>query len=70
MAEVRLPSTLAPLFPGLPRKLDVQTATVSDVIDGLERHWPAIRDRLCEPGAPRSTRPQESSPKWRKRSRP
>ena len=50
MADVRLPSTLAPLFPGLPRQLDVKAATVSDVIDHLEREWPGIRDRLCEPG--------------------
>jgi sulfur-carrier protein len=50
MADVRLPTTLAPLFPGMPRKLDVQAATVSDVIDHLERDWPGIRDRLCEPG--------------------
>jgi sulfur-carrier protein len=50
MADVRLPSTLAPLFPGLPRQLDVNAATVGDVIDHLEREWPGIRDRLCEPG--------------------
>jgi sulfur-carrier protein len=50
MADVRLPSTLGPLFPGLPRHLDVQAATISDVIDHLEREWPGIRDRLCEPG--------------------
>ena len=50
MADVRLPSTLAPLFPGLPRQLDVEATTVRGVIDGLERKWPGIRDRLCEPG--------------------
>jgi sulfur-carrier protein len=50
MADVRLPSTLSPLFPGLPRKLDVHADTVDDVIDHLEREWPGIRDRLCEPG--------------------
>jgi molybdopterin converting factor small subunit len=50
MADVRLPSTLGPLFPGLPRQLDVEAATVSDVIDQLESEWPGIRDRLCEPG--------------------
>ena len=50
MADVRLPSTLAPLFPGLPRRLDVDAATVGDVIDHLEREWPGMRDRLCEPG--------------------
>jgi molybdopterin synthase sulfur carrier subunit len=50
MADVRLPSTLSPLVPGLPRKLDVPADTVDDVIDHLEREWPGIRDRLCEPG--------------------
>jgi molybdopterin synthase sulfur carrier subunit len=50
MADVHLPSTLRPLFPGLPRQLDVQGVTVCDVIDHLEREWPGIRDRLCEPG--------------------
>jgi sulfur-carrier protein len=50
MASVHLPSTLGPLFPGLPRQLDVQAETVRQVIDHLEREWPGIRDRLCEPG--------------------
>ena len=50
MADVHLPSTLGPLFPGLPRQLDVDATTVSDVIDHLEREWPGMRDRLCEPG--------------------
>ena len=50
MADVHLPSTLSPLFPGLPRRLDVQADTVSELIDHLEREWPGLRDRLCEPG--------------------
>ena len=50
MADVRLPSTLAPLFPGLPRQLDVEAVSVGDVIDQLEGKWLGIRDRLCEPG--------------------
>ena len=49
-ADVHLPSTLSPLFPGLPRQLDVEARTVGDVIDHLEQGWPGIRDRLCEPG--------------------
>ena len=36
MANVHLPSTLRPLFPGLPRQLDVQADTVSELIDHLE----------------------------------
>jgi molybdopterin converting factor small subunit len=50
MASVHLPSTLGPLFPGLPRQLDVPANSVDQVIDHLEREWPGIRDRLCEPG--------------------
>ena len=50
MAEVRLPSTLTPLFPGLPRRLEVEGATVDAAIDELDRRWPGVRDRLCEPG--------------------
>ncbi len=50
MADVRLPGTLAPLFPGLPRQVDVDAATVSDVVDELDERWPGIRDRLCDPG--------------------
>jgi sulfur-carrier protein len=50
MADVHLPSTLGPLFPGLPRQLDIEAHTVGDVIDHLEREWPGLRDRLCEPG--------------------
>jgi sulfur-carrier protein len=50
MAEVYLPSTLTPLFAGLPRHLEVEAATVDDAIGKLEEQWPGVRDRLCEPG--------------------
>jgi molybdopterin converting factor small subunit len=50
MADVHLPSTLTPLFAGLTRHVDVEAGTVQDVIDELERRWPGLRDRLCEPG--------------------
>ena len=50
MADVHLPSTLPPLFDGLPRRLDVDAATVGDVIARLDEQWPGMRDRLCEPG--------------------
>jgi molybdopterin synthase sulfur carrier subunit len=50
MAEVHLPSTLMPLFPGLPRQLDVDAATVDEAFARLEERWPGFRDRLCEPG--------------------
>jgi sulfur-carrier protein len=50
MADVHLPSTLTPLFAGLPRRVDVEADTVGGVIAELERRWPGMFDRLCEPG--------------------
>ena len=50
MAELHLPATLPPLFPELPRRLEVDAATVDEAIDCLEERWPGLRDRLCEPG--------------------
>jgi sulfur-carrier protein len=50
MAELRLPTTLLPLFPELPRRLEIEAATVDEAIDRLEERWPGVRDRLCEPG--------------------
>jgi sulfur-carrier protein len=50
MADLHLPTTLAPLFAGLPRHVDVDAATVAEAIERLDRDWPGLRDRLCEPG--------------------
>ena len=50
MAELHLPSTLPSLFAGLPRRLEVDAATVDEALDRLEEQWPGLRDRLCEPG--------------------
>ena len=50
MAELHLPGTLPPLFPGLPRQLDVEATTVLDAIDRVDERWPGFRDRLCEAG--------------------
>ena len=50
MAELHLPSTLLPLFQELPRRLDVDAATVDEAIHQLDERWPGLRDRLCEPG--------------------
>ncbi|HEX7084540.1 MAG TPA: MoaD/ThiS family protein [Gaiellaceae bacterium] len=50
MAELHLPTTLPPLFQGLPRRLDVDAATVADALARLDERWPGLRDRLCEPG--------------------
>ncbi len=50
MAELHLPSTLPPLFPGLPRHLELDGATVAEAIEQLDGRWPGLRDRLCEDG--------------------
>lgn len=50
MAELHLPGTLPPLFPGLPRHLEVEGATVDEAINRLEERWPGLRDRLCDSG--------------------
>jgi sulfur-carrier protein len=50
MADVHLPTTLMPLFTGLPRRLDLDAETVDDAIGKLDAQWPGLRDRLCEPG--------------------
>lgn len=50
MADVHLPSTLPPLFQGLPRRLEVEAATVDEALERLDERWPGLRDRLCEPG--------------------
>ncbi len=50
MADIHLPGTLTPLFAGLPRRLEIEAVSVGGVIDELERQWPGMYDRLCEPG--------------------
>ncbi len=50
MAELYLPSTLPPLFPGLERRLELDAATVGHVVTKLDERWPGLRDRLCEDG--------------------
>ena len=50
MADVHLPPTLPSLYADLPRRLEVDAATVNAVIDRLDERWPGLRDRLCEPG--------------------
>jgi molybdopterin converting factor small subunit len=50
MPDVHLPSTLRPLFAGLPRRRDVEAATGGDALAELDHRWPGLRDRLCEPG--------------------
>jgi molybdopterin converting factor small subunit len=48
MADVHLPVTLPRVFPDLPRRLDLEAASVGEAIDQLDHRWPGMRDRLCE----------------------
>jgi molybdopterin converting factor small subunit len=50
MADLHLPSTLPPLFRDLPRRVELDAATVDEAIERLDERWPGLRDRLCEPG--------------------
>jgi sulfur-carrier protein len=50
MADVHLPPTLPRLFADLPRRMDIDAASVRDAVDQLEVRWPGMRDRLVEPG--------------------
>ena len=47
-ALVRLPAVLVALFPGAPRLVEVEAATVSDLVGELDRRWPGMRDRICD----------------------
>lgn len=50
MAVVYLPASLVDLFPGAPRRLHVEAATVRELLLQLDRSWPGMLDRLCDPG--------------------
>ncbi len=50
MADLHLPTTLTPLFHDLPRRVDVEAASVGEAIARLDERWPGLRDRLCEQG--------------------
>ena len=50
MAQVVLPTSLVQLFPGAPKRVEVDAATVRSVIDALDQRWPGMRNRLCAPG--------------------
>jgi molybdopterin converting factor small subunit len=48
MPDVHLPATLPPLFPGLPRRLQVDGVSVSEALAALDARWPGLRDRVCD----------------------
>ena len=47
MVQVYLPSSLRTLFPGAPRQLALEAATVADLLRALDSRWPGMWDRLC-----------------------
>ena len=51
MANIHLPRSLVTLFNDAPpRHVRIEAATLGDLVDTLDRSWPGMRDRLCEPG--------------------
>ena len=50
MAELVLPAILVALFPGTPRRLAVDGATVGEVLAELDRRTPGMGDRLLTVG--------------------
>ena len=50
MAEVRLPRSLIALFPGAPRRLEADGATVDELIVDLDRLVPGLRNRIVDAG--------------------
>jgi hypothetical protein len=50
MATVHLPRSLAAMFPGAPRRLEVEAADIGALMRALDGSWPGMWDRLCEPG--------------------
>jgi sulfur-carrier protein len=50
MAVVHVPRSLAALFPGVPRRLEVPADDLADLIRGLDARYPGMWDRLCQPG--------------------
>lgn len=45
---ITLTPALTRLFSGCPRQLEIEAATVRELLDALDRCWPGMRDRLCD----------------------
>ena len=50
MAQLHVPRSLAALFPGVPRHLEIEATDVAGLIRVLDADYPGMWDRLCEPG--------------------
>ena len=45
---ITLTPALTRLFPGCPHRLELEAATVSELLDVLNARWPGMRDRLAD----------------------
>ena len=45
---ITLTPALTRLFPGCPRQLELEAATVRSLLDALDQRWPGMRDRLSD----------------------
>lgn len=45
---ITLTPALTRLFPGCPRQLELEAATVRDLLNALDKRWPGMRDRLSD----------------------
>ena len=45
---ITLTPALTRLFPGCPRQLELEAATVRGLLDALDARWPGMRDRLSD----------------------
>lgn len=50
MVTVHLPRSFVALFPGAPRRLEVEAASVLELIERLDADWPGMRNRLVDAG--------------------
>jgi len=51
VATVNLPRSLVALFVDPPpRQVQIDAATLGDLIGQLDQRWPGMHDRLCDPG--------------------
>lgn len=50
MAIVHVPRSLAALFPGVPRRLEIDASDLLALMRELDARHPGMWDRLCEPG--------------------
>ena len=61
---VTLAGALTYLFPGAPRRLTVEAATVREMVTALEADWPGMGDRIVDSDAGHPP-PHERLRRWR-----